>query len=320
MGAIGKDKAKEIYDYSEKTSNKSAAEKYGITVETVRRYKRQHKESIGTSEKSPNMKILEQLGEKYSKKELEAILKGGLYEKESTTHKFNFDGEVLTIGLMTDTHIGSKYTDENLLHKALDTFDAEEVDFICHCGDVFEGMSNRAGHVYECTHLGYDAQLERGIELFEQWDTTPIYMIDGNHDRWFIKNSGAKIVKCLAAELDNIEFLGHDKGDININNVTIRLWHGEDAGSYAVSYRLQKLIEAITGGNKPNVLFAGHTHKSTYLYERHTHMVSAGAIQSQSSWMESKRMASHTGFWVVKMAINDSGVAWFESRFYPAYI
>ena len=320
MGITSRKKAKEVYDYATQTSNQAASEKYNIKIESVRRYKNFHQQNIGTSKPEPSMKILDQVRKKFTDKELKAILKGGLHEEEPNDHKFNFSGEVLTIGLMGDTHLGSKYTDTNLINEAFNVFAEEDVDFICHTGDVFEGLSNRPGHVYECTHIGYDNQLEHGIDIFSQWQHTPVYMIDGNHDRWYQMSGGAKIVKSLAKEVDNVEFLGHDEGDIQINGITVKLWHGLDSSSYALSYRPQKLIESLTGGEKPNVLFCGHTHKSTYLFERHIHCISSGSIQKQSKWMRGKRIAAHTGFWLVKMAINDSGVAWLESRFYPAYI
>lgn len=313
-------KAKEIFDFVQDTNVDAAAEKFDISRETVRRYCRRFKEHSGKSEKAFSENILKQLKEKYTENELKALLKGGIGENKIHTKRFNFSGDSLTIGLLGDTHIGSKYTNDNLLLGAFEVFSKNNVDFICHTGDVFEGVSGRAGHYDECTHFGFEAQLDHGIELFSQWKDTPIYMIDGNHDRWFKMQNSANIVKHLAKAINSINYIGTDEGDIKIKNVTIKLWHGLDTGSYAVSYRIQKLVESLTGGEKPNALFTGHTHKATYLYDRHIHCVSSGSIQCQSKWMRGKRIASHTGFWVIKLAINKSGIAWFEPKFFPAYI
>jgi hypothetical protein len=100
----------------------------------------------------------------------------------------------------------------------------------------------------------------------------------------------------------------------------LRLWHGEDGSSYAHSYRLQKLIESFTGGEKPAALFAGHVHKAGYFYMRHVHCLSSGAIQSQTKWMRGKRIASHTGFWVVEIVVNSKGIARFKSEWFPLYV
>ena len=144
-------------------------------------------------------------------------------------------------------------------------------------------------------------------------------MIDGNHDRWFIKSNGAKIVEDICEQIPHATFLGHDEGDIAIGNTTAKLWHGEDGNSYATSYRLQKVVEAMTGGEKPGLLFTGHTHKSLYIFERHVHVYSGGSIQCQSKWMRGKRISAHTGFWIIDAYLNNTGIAKTTSTWYPFY-
>lgn len=231
----------------------------------------------------------------------------------------SFDGDTVTIGILTDTHIGSKYTDDGLVASALVEMDRQNVDIIVHAGDVTEGMSGRDGHVYELSHIGFQAQREAAVKLFSAVDV-PIYFISGNHDRWYLRKSdiGADIVADIAKETGG-KYLGHDEGDITINGVVVRLWHGEDAGSYAVSYRIQKIVESFTGGEKPNVLIAGHTHKSAYIFDRNVHVISAGCIQSQSKWMRGKRIAAHRGFWIAKMTVSDGEVKKFAPTWYPLY-
>jgi len=296
-----------------------ASEKLGIKSETVRRNIRRWRRMNGESEPAIEDNIFRQLKEKFSDAELRRMANGSMIRPEVDTVKHDFDGDEICIGLVSDTHLGSKYTDPDMLFQAFDVFTDEGVDMIAHCGDVHEGLSHRPGHMYECTHLGYSEQLEHSREVFGQWIDTDIYMIDGNHDRWYIKSNGALIVEELCKGQDNLNFIGHDEGDILINGITIKLWHGEDGSSYAYSYRVQKLVEAFTGGEKPNVLLCGHTHKAFEMFCRHVHCVSAGAIQRQSKWMRSKKHESHTGFYVVRIGINETGVSWFEPRFYPFY-
>ncbi len=90
--------------------------------------------------------------------------------------------------------------------------------------------------------------------------------------------------------------------------------------SYAISYRIQKLIESITGGDKPNVLLMGHAHKQGYFFDRHIHAVSGGAMCTQSKWMRSKRMANHAGYHFITIRVDDNGVAEFTLMFRPFYV
>jgi len=158
------------------------------------------------------------------------------------------------------------------------------------------------------------------INIFSQWTDSPIYAIDGNHDRWFIKSNGAMIVKDIATALPNFNFLGHDEGDISLKGMaTLKLWHGEDGNSYALSYRVQKIIESFTGGEKPSLMLCGHTHKYVKLFERNVHAISVGCIEAQTSWMRGKKIAAHVGFSIFDVWVNKSGISKIRETWYPFY-
>ena len=295
------------------------ADEFGVSRETVKRRLRTVKQLESTSEEIPSA-LLGELHQHFSKAELRAMIKGKKTATESHSAIHNFDGETITLGVLSDTHIGSKYTDDSYIEDACREFDRAGVDMVCHAGDVCEGMSNRAGHVLECTEIGYHHQRAKAIQIFGRYGGAPMYFISGNHDDWFKMSNGAQIVSDMCGQLDNATFLGNSEGNIQIGNTQVRLWHGLDGSSYAHSYRIQKIVESLTGGDKPNVLLAGHTHKAFYVYDRHVHCVSAGCIQKQSSWMRGKRLSAHTGFWIVRMTLNELGVGRFASEWFPLYV
>jgi predicted phosphodiesterase len=190
---------------------------------------------------------------------------------------------------------------------------------ILHAGDVHEGMSNRPDQVYHLTDIGASAQMDHAERLFQMTDL-PIKVIDGNHDRWGIKSNGLFMVRDLAARMpEHVEFLGSDVGEVVINGTRWMLWHGEDASSYATSYRVQKIIEAFSLSSVPDVLLCGHTHKSVVLYERGVCAISGGALSYQSNWMRSKRLSCHTGFYIIKARIKSGKIVYIEPRWYPFY-
>lgn len=316
---IGEKKAKEIAAFHLANGKSETMKAYGYSEETLNRFMREAKKyGIPEIDKS---KLLSQIAETYTDAELKAIANGGRIVPGMTkVPVIDFEGERIRIGVITDTHIGSKQFAESRLFQAFDEFRKEQVDFIVHAGDVTEGMSNRPGHIYELDHLGYDAQKEVAIKLFSEWTDTEIYAIDGNHDRWFIKSSGALIVKDIAEALGNFHFLGHDEGDISLNGkATLKLWHGEDGNSYALSYRLQKIAESLSGGEKPNAMICGHTHKYVKIFERNIWIVSAGSIQAQTQWMRGKRIAAHVGFCIMDLWVNDKGISKMRETWYPFY-
>ena len=299
-------------------SDAEACTAFSISPETLGRYKRDYKNALGYE--TEVIKLLKEIGSQYSKKELQAIAKGGSISAPiRRIPRIDFDGEHIKFGFLSDTHIGSLFFKEDLLLQAFEEFKKEKVEFICHAGDVSEGMSNRPGHIYELSQFGYDQQKEECLRLLKQWEG-PWYLCDGNHDRWFIKSSGSIIVKDICKELDKAEFLGHDNGQIFLNGVQVMLWHGEDSNSYAISYRLQKIVEAFSGGTKPNLLLAGHTHKQGYFFERNIHVISGGCIQLQTDWMKGKRIAAHPGFWIIDIWIGKNSINKICPTWYPFYL
>ena len=297
----------------------STLKQFNLNEETFNRYLRKAKEfGISIVDKG---KIISQIIQNYSDKELEAIAKGGrIVPGYAKVPIISFDGQRIRIGALTDTHLGSVSMPVERIYQAFDEFKKAKVDFITHSGDVCEGMSNRPGHIYELTHLGYDNQKALAIEVFGQWKESDIYSIDGNHDRWFLKSNGAKIVKDIATALPNFHFIGHDEGSISLNGkATLWLWHGEDGNSYALSYRLQKILESLTGGEKPNAMHVGHVHKYVEIFERHVFCTSVGCMQSQTPWMRGKRIAAHPGFSIIDYWVNDMGICKKTSTWHPFY-
>jgi predicted phosphodiesterase len=322
--AISERRRDEVRSYAKDNGYQAASEHFGLSRETVRRYCRKGKftreETELDGDVAQNNTLLSKIQEKYSPAELRLLAHGGLpmEYKHAPVHKF--DGDTVKIGYMSDMHIGSVYTNYDYITEAREEFAREGVDMVVMPGDITEGMSNRPGHIYECTELGYDRQKEKAIELLSEFDYCPVYMIDGNHDRWYIKSNGAIIVKDICNELPHAEFLGHDEGDIMLNDtVQLKLWHGEDASSYAFSYRLQKLVESLSGGEKPHILLGGHVHKYFCGFMRNVHCISTGCIQEQSKWMRGKRIPAHTGFGICEATVNETGVGKFGNTWYPFY-
>ena len=318
--AISKERVEEILGYYLLHGEDSTCDSYGIKGRTLRRYIRESKQRFNIPDIDKSA-ALRRISEQYSPKELEAIAKGGrVLPGQPSIPVVNLNGERTRIGVMGDVHFGSKYCLYELVDIAFREFEKEGCDIVCQVGDLTEGMSNRPGHVYELDRIGYHEQKKVAIEYMSRCPA-PLYIIDGNHDRWFIKSNGALIVKDICDAIDHAEFLGHDEGNLSLGgNATLRMWHGEDGSSYAVSYRIQKIIESLTGGQKPNVMLFGHVHKSMYLFDRHIHCYSAGAFQRQTAWMRGKRLSSHTGFWIVDVYVNEGGVAKTTGTWYPFYM
>ncbi len=334
------DRTLTIAKFAEKHGVEKAMVEFDIKASSVRRRQREARAMLkqpepvteATQEQEDTRvvnlqeKYANELIKKYSLQELKSIIKGSQITSNTITPIHDFkSGDWVTIGVLSDTHLGSIYTNPQLVLDAFEMFKEANVDMVVHAGDLTEGLSNRPGHIYELSHIGYTAQKNHAIEIMGQWKDSPLYMISGNHDDWYVKGNGAYIVDDICQAIPNAEYLGSNEGSIylkseNGNKTEVRLWHGLDGSSYAISYRLQKLIESFSGGAKPNVLIAGHVHKHGNFMIRNVHCISAGCIQGQSAWMRGKRLSAHTGFFVIKIKVNDTGVGRIITEWFPFYV
>lgn len=281
------------------------------------------KNPVNTS-KSKVDNILQDIKGKYSPKELRIMAAVNPFRVKGVEQfRLPFKGKEITFGVMSDTHLGSKYTDVSHILAAFKEMNKEKCEFLLHAGDLVEGMMGRPGHVLELDPMciGFQNMLDMSIEVFKRYKQ-PIFVISGNHDLSFdIKYGiGMDLVHHFCEETGNY-YLGINDGDLTVGNTVIKLWHGGDgATARAQTYRDQLIIESLTGGEKPNLLVTGHIHKAHYFFMRNVHCICAGSMQRQTPFMRAKKLAAQVGFWIVKMCIDRSGeVKWIQPRWYPFY-
>ena len=265
--------------------------------------------------------VFEKLAARYSPKELEQLANGeGIERRRIDYPEIHLHGRHHHFVVISDTHIGSVYSPDEWHDIVADYANENGVEAVLHCGDLTDGVKiSRAGtQIYELSEVGFEAQKAKAVELLGKYEV-PVYIISGNHDAFYKEFAGANVVASVAQELPNVTHIGDDEADIEIDGVTIRLFHGGDGNSYALSYRLQKLVEAITGGRKPNILLAGHVHKFCYIFERNIHAISVPCLQMQTAFMRCKKLAAHTGFLDLQFDVIDGGVCNLSVTLFPFY-
>jgi predicted phosphodiesterase len=302
--------------YASDNGYDETAKKFNITKESVRRACRRVKQTEGGLSFSDSA-IIKKLHEQFSDEEIPFLLNGKLLNPEQNSYpSLSFDCDEVSVGYITDTHIGSIYFEDYLWNSFIAECNKQHVKCILHSGDITEGMCNRPDQIYSLEDIGFTAQMDHVERLFKQTDLT-IYGIDGNHDRWGIKSGGLYIGRELEKRIPNFKFLGHDNADIYINDTCWKLWHGEDGASYATSYRIQKIIDTLPYNHMPAVLLCGHTHKEISMYDRGIYAVSGGALSFQTAYMQSKRLDAHTGFHILKAGIKNGKILYFCPVWYP---
>ncbi|MFW6246644.1 MAG: metallophosphoesterase family protein [bacterium] len=272
--------------------------------------------------KNNNREKLDEVIDNLKPKEVKTLLQQ-LEAPDATKKTFNhrFSGKHTKIGVISDLHIGAKSFDEDFFHLAMKEFKRQGVEAIYCPGDILEGMSGRPGHIYELDQIGYEAQASKASQLIDE-APTKIYGITGNHDQWFQKkgDAGVDVGKDLEHRTKNFVNLGMNEADVKLSPaVTMKLFHAGDGSAYATSYKLQKLIESFTGGDKPNIVLSGHYHKALYTFVRNVHGYECGTLCDQTEWMRGKKIPAHKGFWIIDVYKNKSGVEKTVNEFFPGY-
>lgn len=307
--------------------------KFGITDDPYRRVfgsysaavmeyassnERLNSEPVLSTKKS---NLLEKLGSSLSATELKTIVEsvGGFTAKPKTKH-IPYETGYAKFLVVSDTHIGHSKFRSDWWHHMVERADNEGVQFALHVGDILEGMSNRPGHVYELEAVGFERQFDMACELINECPF-PVKAITGNHDNWYMgkADQGINVGLRLESALDNFFYLGHDEADIVIQNAKVKLWHGSDGASYAISYRGQKIVESLDGGDKPHILITGHDHKAVFFQTRNVHILGAGTLCEQTGFMRGKKLAAHRGYWIVEIWTNEEGLVRIRPEWCPFY-
>lgn len=242
--------------------------------------------------------------------------------KDFKPTEFQYFKKFYRIGLVSDTHIGSKYQQMTLLYDAYKIFDERQVDFILHAGDVFDGVNMYRGHADELFLYDADQQLEYAVEHYPHSKgigrTVKTYLIGGQHDYSFIKQNGYNIIKHLCEKRKDLVYRGFYSAEFTIKGLRIGLEHPGGGIAYALSYAIQKFIEDVGGytltriRNKPEelkqlpaLIVFGHYHKMMLLpYYMGIDSVGMPCFQSRTKYLQQKRHHPDVGCAIVEIYLN----------------
>lgn len=252
-------------------------------------------------------------------------------EEAKTDRRIKIDTSILKgdkykFAVISCTHLGNKW--QQLTHlKSFYRYIQEEGIKVClNCGDVVDGVSVYRGHEYEVFIHGAEAQQNYAIEHYPKMENGgKTYMIDGNHDYSFIQRAGANVLKGVAQERDDIEYLGAFGAYPKIGPLNIYMHHGSGGVAYSDSYKLQKNIENFSPENKPDIYLIGHFHKWCFLSQyRNVMGVTVGSFEAQTPYAKRNNWQPQIAGLIVEFQVNDAvrknGIAQFNWRMIPYFV
>lgn len=270
-----------------------------VSYDAVRSYIRRHKNDIST--------------------ETKPIV---IQNQEPTVHNPKWNGTtILKFAIIGDTQLGSKYAQISHLKSFYELCASEGIKDVYHTGDVTDGLKMRSGHEYELYKTSADDMVQDVIKNYPRIEGITTHFITGNHDASIYKQVGYDIGNTITEKRPDMKYLGRDCALIFLTpNCKLELRHPWDGTAYALSYKPQKMIEAMESDSKPNILAIGHYHKAEYLFYRNVHCLQTGCFQGQTPYTRGKGISVHMGGWIVTIHVDKNGtITRFGSEFIPYY-
>lgn len=229
-------------------------------------------------------------------------------QEENKVYKHEWRGQILRFGVVSDTHLCSKYSRLDLLSEFYDVVQAEGIDTVYHAGDILDGEDVYPGHRYEIDVIGSDAQVDFCVQNYPKREGVKTRFITGNHDLKYFKSQGRDVGKAIAQEREDMEYLGQLGAYVNItDSLRMYLLHPDGGPAYAHSYKPQRIAAGFFGGEKPAIMLLGHYHQIEVLYERNIWIAQCGSWQSQTPYLKRKGIWPKIGGWIVEAGITQEG-------------
>lgn len=254
--------------------------------------------------------LTEQSIPKETQKELDSLREALIRLKEERHYvaPIASHGNTIRFGIKTDIHTGSMYERFDALHAFYDLLRYEKITTVLNAGDVLDGNGMYRGQEYEQYAHGFTRQLNALEDKHPSSKNIREVFITGNHDYSFDKQVDLGVGPALALRM-GWEYAGRDQAWVELvteegHSFNVGLYHPDGGTAYALSYKMQKLVEQIPGGKKPDMVAVGHFHKSELIPRyRNVCCIQAGCFQSQTSYMARKPTDAHVGGWIIEVVL-----------------
>jgi hypothetical protein len=230
---------------------------------------------------------------------------------------------------MGDAHLCSKYSRLDYLNTFYDICEQEGVTRVFDCGNMIDGEA-RFNKTDLLVH-GMGNQMKYWAEHWPKREgIITEYVCGDDHEGWYLQREGIDIgwhMQKVAEKLGrtDLKYLGYMEHDIDLMTpeggaTTIRLQHPGGGSAYATSYQPQKIVESLSGGEKPHILCLGHYHKHGSFLVRNVHTLLTGCFQDQTPFMRKKRLSAHLGGYICDLTqAQDGSVLRWTTTFIPFF-
>ena len=241
-------------------------------------------------------------------------------DQSQNVYNPSWEGEQeLTFAIVSDTHLGSKSQQLTYLNDFYDRCVLAGVKNVYHAGDWIDGMEVYEGQTYNLHSIGMDAQKEYAVKYYPYRKGITTRGIGGNHDLKTFAKTGYDVIKAIAKERADIEYLGQYFARVNLTpKCVLQLCHPMGKQAYSVSYRIQRKVDSLFGGDKPAIIAEGHFHSSCWLFRRNVQALMLPSFQGPNDLSRRLGLESDIGGAIITARFDKEGtIREFTPKFIP---
>jgi predicted phosphodiesterase len=213
----------------------------------------------------------------------------------------------MRLGLVSDTHLGSRYEQLTALRSFYAYADSVKVHAYIHAGDLTQGSDRmHKGMELEVHAHGADAQAAYAAAVYPR-SRRRTYVITGNHDDSFLKDGGMNVVRRVCSQRPDLSYVGQDAAYLTLGSLRSFVVHPDGGGSYAKSYKPQKLAESLPLDRRVGLLLVGHYHNWGAFRQKETVALMLPCFQSQYAWLARKALHPDIGGVIVDVWMDAEG-------------
>lgn len=246
----------------------------------------------------------------------------------------NFKNRTYKFGFVSDDHLCNKAERLDVLNAIFDIYEEEGITDVYNGGNWIDGEAKF--NKLDIHTFGMDNQISYFIKNYPSRKNIKIKFIAGDdHEGWYQQREGVIIgeymeMKAKKEGRNDLEYLGYMESDIELKTERgkskLRIIHAGGGTAYALSYKPQKIVESLQGGDKPSILLIGHYHKAEFLPSyRNVKIIQAGTTSDQTRFMRKNSIEAQVGGWIVEIQLSKDGaihriktefISFFDKNYY----
>ena len=226
---------------------------------------------------------------------------------------------------ISDTHFCNEAQQLGLVNQIYKETRDRGITTVLHFGDVLDGdYHNRPEHQYALFRQGASRQLDYIVNYYPKVDGVDTYFITGTHDQTHAKNGGLFMGPAIEKLRPDLHFMGDDKGVFSPKEspkTLEEMYHPGGGCASSLSYKMQKYIDKMEPGYKPNILGSGHFHQSHMMAYRNVIAFLIPCLTAKTNFAIRQGLENTMGAYFIDMYVNSKGeiemLEFEEKRFTP---